>query len=98
MRRDAMLLVGAGVVIGVLLSTVAFLSKPMPASAQSTTTPLPAPHCSVAPTNGPSGGAMFACAADLSGGGRQEIIVGFGPSVARCVMISGTGPITALNC
>jgi hypothetical protein len=51
MRRDAMLLVGAGVVIGVLLSTVAFLSKPMPASAQSTTTPLPAPHCSVAPTS-----------------------------------------------
>jgi hypothetical protein len=94
MRRDMMLWLGVGVIIGVTLSAAVFLSKPMPALAQSATTPLPAPSCSV-------GNGTFACAADLTGGGRQEVVVGTAPAAPgtayRGVIISGTGTITPLT-
>jgi hypothetical protein len=101
MRRDMMLAVAVGVVAGLALSAAAFLSKPIPAFAQATTTPLPAPSCAVAGTGSPAAPAAFACAADLNGGGRQEVIVGYptngGAATYRAVIISENGKITQLN-
>jgi hypothetical protein len=60
-----------------------------------------APSCAVAGTGSPAAPAAFACAADLNGGGRQEVIVGYptngGAATYRAVIISANGKITQLN-
>jgi hypothetical protein len=73
------LLIGGGVIAGAVAAlSIVLVVQPHTAHAQAATTSLPAPSCSTSTAPSPSGWVQssFACAADISGGGRQEIVLG----------------------
>ena len=83
--------IGCGVVIGIGVCIAGLGLRPVPARAQSATGQLPAPACATSSSTGVS---SFACAADVNGGGRQEVIIGtsiYGSGAGKGIIISTGG-------